>query len=751
MAYTYVYASSRYPFVPNAVTGNGELFPRSNPSPASAAHQAGGANKKFVVTLTKTTRSDVDKIWIYRTAVFTTSAEATNAASAGTMFYVGTVGNDGISGTTTFTDDNVSDTSEPLELDNYPAPTTQLCEFDGTYWWAIGNFSLDAVVTIDGTASIIASTQWFNGRNGQTATFDGITTGGLDGRGTFYWKWTGPTTAMMYSNAALTNTITVNATGTTKIHIRGPGTTLYRSKPLNPFSWGTTDIEFDPSDETNEIPVPRLFAESFGSGQCAAMSLVGDDSYLILHLEEPTRTLRLSLSEADTPDFRATEKPIDTQSSIGSHFSQFHARTTNGNTTLVGIDTKNVAIMSTDGEQQIPISSNVFDTLRSIQDSETASRFFHGIYDARTELNCWFIKTLELDDNLIDTLVYQHSPTGEWGTATAFEVSASATVYDPTTKETFTLIGDENGRIGILFDDDTRTHFMNSVGTFSAASVIPSSVDTPGIDFTLPLVPTSDSSDSGATGEIFFFDIAHGFSVGDWVLLLSDVTSAGTDELYEIISVADAFTIELDRPFSPIALANYWFLPPIKGYWAYIQNTSTGENGTWLRLSGLNDDGQVQANGTTPTSVQVDGYGYDMVLIDGHVTATSGTLPSGLTASATTVYFGLIPCDVRRYFDVDQPTRSKRVIESWATMQSVTDHHCHVYEEFDDAIIAGNSYKLLQGVKPRASSASTTWLKKTDIPASLLTAFGFGISERGAQDFRLLNYTLKLESDPAEQ
>lgn len=454
VAYRYVYASSRYPFVDNAVTGGGQLWPRSSPSPTSATHVAGGASKKYVVTVTKTTRSDVDKIWIYRTAIFTTAAEATNASAAGDLFYIGSVGNDGIAGTTAFTDDKLTDTSELLELDNYVAPTMQFCEFDGTYWWGIGNFSLDAEVTINGTSVVMLTdteiTKWFDGRNGFVCTFDGITDGGFDGRGSFYFKYTGPTSAAMYSDAALTNTVAVRASGTTNIHIRGPAATLYRSKPRNPFSWGVTDNIFS-DDGTSVERVPRLFAEGFGSGFASAISLVGDDSYLIIHLEEPTRCFRLTLSEADTANFRATQKEIDKQSSVGSNFSQFQARGPNGQTVLTGIDTKNFAIMACDGEQQIPLSGPIFRTMRGIQEDNKSSRFFHGVYDARIETNCWWINTLDLGGNLIDTMVYQHAPTGQWGVTPAFQVSASATIYDPETKDTFTLIGTETGVIAEAF------------------------------------------------------------------------------------------------------------------------------------------------------------------------------------------------------------------------------------------------------------------------------------------------------------
>src|SRR5262245_18736510 len=50
--YRSVYASSRYPFVQNAVTGGGEQWPRSNPSNPSSTFQVTGGTKNVGVTVT---------------------------------------------------------------------------------------------------------------------------------------------------------------------------------------------------------------------------------------------------------------------------------------------------------------------------------------------------------------------------------------------------------------------------------------------------------------------------------------------------------------------------------------------------------------------------------------------------------------------------------------------------------------------------------------------------------------------------
>src|SRR4030095_1475197 len=75
VAYRYVYAATiRYPYVENAITAGGSPAPRSNPSPRSAVFTV-TATGKCVVTVTGTTRLDIDRIWIYRTNQFSTSAD----------------------------------------------------------------------------------------------------------------------------------------------------------------------------------------------------------------------------------------------------------------------------------------------------------------------------------------------------------------------------------------------------------------------------------------------------------------------------------------------------------------------------------------------------------------------------------------------------------------------------------------------------------------------------------------------------
>lgn len=234
--YRYVYMSSRYPFVANDVTVDGEEWPRSNPSPSSSTYQVTPAAESNAVTVTYSTRSDVDWIAIYRTPNNqTTAALAEQQAAAGNFFFVTKVANNTAGGTVVVTDNEATNSGEIMEADNFTCPLFRQTVFDGTYWWGWGNRTLEVVVTLDGTGTVTLDTNlsdvdsWFSGRdttaagfngatgpNGNTISFDGITTGGYDGRGNFYMVVTSPTTLSVYNSSALLTPTAIPASGSTQ-------------------------------------------------------------------------------------------------------------------------------------------------------------------------------------------------------------------------------------------------------------------------------------------------------------------------------------------------------------------------------------------------------------------------------------------------------------------------------------------------------------------------------------------------------
>lgn len=261
------------------------------------------------------------------------------------------------------------------------------------------------------------------------------------------------------------------------------------------------------------------------------------------------------------------------------------------------------------------------------------------------------------------------------------------------------------------------------------------------ITFTLQNIPHGDYDTVSAEGNPIFAISDSGFSEGDYVLLLCDMGGTGSDTHRRVLD-ADDTSVTLSGTLTPVGGAVYFLCPPFKGTWAYVQTTSNGEGGAWLRMEAFSS---IEENETTATAANIT-YSFDPVLIDGE-TVAGDELPETLDVDACTIYLGLTPCDIRRYFDLDQPTQSKRLIEAWATMDSVTDHHFHVYEEFDLTLVPGNSSKLLQLSKPRLNTASSLcWNNKTTLKSSFLTSFGFELSERGDEEWRILNYTLKFRA-----
>lgn len=733
VVYRYVYASSRYPFVDNAVTGGGEVWPRSSPSPASAVIHP--VNDTVTLTVTKTTRSDVDWIWIYRTAIKTTSAEAATDGDAGQMFYIGRVANDGIAGTTTYADSSATDTTELLELDNYPAPTTQFCIFDGVAsWYAIGNFSFDYEVTLNSTSSVVLTgfSAWFSGRDGQTATFDGITTGGYDGRGSFYWKWTSATTAALYSDADLAVLIVAPFNGTTKIHIKGNASTLYRSKPLNPFSWGETDDTFvTEGNVTSVIRDPHLFVVKFGAGETTAMSLVGDDSYLVLSFEQPVGMIRLALDQADTDAFALTAKDIDTTSSIASHFSQVLARS-GGNTLLAGVDASNFDIVSTGGDNASTISDMVFATLRALYPDTAACRLFHSVYDSKTELTAFWIKTKTLGSNLIDTCLLLHAPTGRWSLMPDQQVSESASIFDPETKSSFTMLGTENGQICTGFDTSTFTNLLGAAGWTKGI------ITQTGNNLTIPNVFSTVFAADNVSGTLWRISqtaTAEKMPVGATVNLSDGATIIASLPVLLITRIftgaAYRWTFTVDTAVD-LSVAEGYSLDASagNGVWMYVVPVSQTEAHHWVRL--------MAGVSTFASNTWTPDYIYNENETVGFASLTLGNY----ALTSETGFAGCIPCRHRRYFDLDEPTKAKNLVEAWATMANVGTHYARVFQEFDSAFIANYRFQLLQ-TKRSDGTSSIAWETKTSVPAALQLSFGFELLECGFGQYKNFNYVLQ--------
>lgn len=464
VAYRYVYAAtSRYPYVQNETSAGGDISPRSNPSPSSTPLQTSASGNKISVTCTNSLRVDIDRIWIFRTDYYLTSAEALTAADAGLLKFVASVTNNAIPGTITYTDESpIISGNEEIEVDNFPAPEFALCLYAPPYFYGYGNqeFYAEITVTSGGLVTLVdASDKWFDGRDGETVTMDEITSGGADGYGTYYFKWLSNTTAQLCLDIELTLNGPVASTGQTWIHIKGESTTLYRSKANNPFSWGEIEV-------VGDVNVPQLYAQKVGGGQGTAMAIVPILNLLKLDTEGPNKTYVFNLN-AESPAFEASKREISNDFSTSNHWSQFTAKGADGNSYLWFFDYKYKAICQADGAVNTSVSTSVFETLRNLSTDEDDRKFGHGVYDPGLEISCVWLTTSgsTIKNNL---LVIFHHPTNQWTTVEQRDVLCSLSFLDKLNNEQITLIGTDTGRIGQAF---TRDYYWDWLSPFSILNV----------------------------------------------------------------------------------------------------------------------------------------------------------------------------------------------------------------------------------------------------------------------------------------
>jgi len=544
-AYVYVYASSRFGFVETDSAINGKLYPRGNPSPPRTYRYTGAGSRKILGTVTKTTQAGVDVIWIFRTAFFATEIEAQTAGEAGQAFFLTQVVNNGIAGTTTFTDNNPVAGVDQVQIDNFEAPQFQFTVFVDPYWWGFGNLPFAAEATWSNThtgstalLTLSGTDRWFDGRNGQNITLAAILSGGMDNAGTFRFLWLSATTATVTIDGI--TPVALPSAGSGKLIIQGPATTLYRSKPRNPFSWGFTEI-------IGDINVPQQYAFKVGGGMGTALAAVPNNATLKLDTEYPAKCYTLNLRSAGTSAFENTLRIISDVYSVSAHFSQFAAVTGDGQTVLWGLDYKNFAIVQSDGITQVPISGPIPKALRALTQDRTRQLLAHGAYDPRTELNCIWISTVA-SISLVNYLIYQHAPTGFWGFSNDQDVLCSASIQDTLTGGTKTFVGTQTGFLGQALVENVWGNWLPDVGAFTG---------------TCNLATSNSITTAGADPA---FNIVDDGMIGNWVM----VTDAnGQAEQMARISAVTAHTLTFDwiRPvignvltaFNPVPVAGAKF------------------------------------------------------------------------------------------------------------------------------------------------------------------------------------------------
>lgn len=547
VAYVYVYASSKFPFVETDGAINGRLWPRSNQSPATASQITAG-NLGFAGSCTMTTEAGVTNIWLFRTAIFATTAEALVAANAGQAFFVVELVNSG-AGTVAWTDNNPVSSADQVQTDNFVAPQMQFNVFYDPYWWGFGNLPFTATATwsnsgagLTGLVTISGTDKWFDGRNGQNISFAGIVTGGYDGNGTYLFKWISATTAGVTLDGTTLVPINPLTTVSGLATLQGPATTLYRSKPRNPFSWGYTEV-------IGGANVPQQYAFKVGGGLGTALAVVPNNPILKLDCEYPAKCFTLNLRTAGTAAFEPTLRIISDAFSVTAHFSQFVAVTSNGNLVLWGIDFKNFAILQCDGNTQVPISLMIPQTMRSLTTDRTRQLLSHGVYDPRTELNCMWVST-SLGISLVNYLIYQHAPTGYWGFSNEQDTLCSASIQDTLTGANKTFVGTQTGILGQAFVQNAYSNYLPPTGTYTG-TVLSGTVTT---ITTANSTPVFNTTDDGI--------------IGNWCLVTD---STGQQEQWARISVRAARTLTFDAVRSYIGGSNINFNPvPTAGFLFYI-------------------------------------------------------------------------------------------------------------------------------------------------------------------------------------
>lgn len=459
--YVYVYVAGRnYRFVDNVITGGGDDSPRSNPSPITQAENTAAFNVN--ITVRGTTRADISKIWIYRTDVEDTSTPQHILAEAGNLFFIAAIDNPGTATDIIFIDNRL-EIQEPIELDNFVAPTARFCVYNEPYFYLFGNAPLKVLVNVDATGNItILDTQvWLSGRNGQFAKLTGIDTGGYDELGTFFFQYSSNTTGRLSLDPSGNTPVYPAKIGKSLLTIYYPATTLWRSKARNPFSWGETVTIADSN-------TPQLWEFQVGGGYGSGLAIVPNNALLKLDTQEPPRSYVMNLRVAENEAFRTSLRSISDQFSCSHNSSQFIGNL-QGRSILIFIDQTQFAILQTDGNSVSVISDAVNKTLKSLATGIDLT-CCHGVYDPLTKLNCIWIRTTNTTTPC-ELLIWLHSTSSEWGMSYDFDITSSTSLQDKLTEQNLILGGSEVGLLGRILSPNTNQNWITAKSISTSNSV----------------------------------------------------------------------------------------------------------------------------------------------------------------------------------------------------------------------------------------------------------------------------------------
>jgi hypothetical protein len=538
-AYEYVWAATeRYPLVENDIAIGGSVAPRGMPSPkATIQVDAAGQKIHLLVAVPPVDRPDLNQIWIFRTAFFDTQTDADLNAEAGNLFFLTALDVPTID----YDDINPLEGTDEIELDNFGVPTFRYVTYIDPYWWGWGNYplSIDGTWATNGAITLTDSTKWFPGRNGQYVRLEGVDTGGIGDNGLWLFKWVTATTAQLINLDETDGTVPTSGTG--KIVIQGPPSTLFRSKPRNPFSWGFTEFLADGSR------IPQVYAFKIGGGLGTAISPVPTVPYLLICTEFPAGTFTLDLRAAGTTSFENTLRKISNFYSITSHFSIFTAtrqffpvsgsEQREEKIVLWGWDAKNFCIIETDGIGLSIVSEKISKTLRHMTQDRSRQLLAHGAYDARNRMNCMWLPD-EDSDSQVNLLVMHHAPTDQWFLQDEKDVLCSAQFQDGDTNLSKIYVGTETGLLGEAFADGFYSNWISSARSFGTIG-----------SATTNSITRNDSLQ-------FFLD-RNGY-VGNWCLITD---ANGENEQWGRISAVTVDTLTFDY-IQPVVGSNHGAFNP---------------------------------------------------------------------------------------------------------------------------------------------------------------------------------------------
>jgi len=411
-AYRAVYASSKHTR-PTAVADGSGSYTRGNGSTKSSAQAT--ATGIIDVEVAYNSNSAITHVLLYRSLGASTQV----AAEAGPFYYVTKAD---LANPTTI-NDGTADASlgQTLETDNFKPNAYRYAVAAYGYVFAGGNSPIGDGLTCTvtpGSSTVTLS---------DGVLYDGVvdwyfkciddTTGGVDGSGLFFARYSDSTTLTLVDadgNALNYDGALSGAGQTFTLYL--PGYALRWSKYGEPEAWpATNNINFE-GDVTGIAVMPNL-------------------PLLIVCTDTPSIWI-LDLTQIGTYNFKTNKRLISTTYTASSHFSLEAV-----DTKLRGIDASLGCIWETDGVGVVDITRNAIPNVFKYLDNNTSKvKNWHCAYDYKQKIFGAFV-SYRNSPRTIDFCIGQNTITGSWFLNWEKDLLCTGHYVDPTTKEHMILGG----------------------------------------------------------------------------------------------------------------------------------------------------------------------------------------------------------------------------------------------------------------------------------------------------------------------